>query len=388
MSHQSREERVNTATAFSWRRMLAVAWKEIMHIIRDPQALFQVTLQPAVMLITLAYMFTLDVERFPLAVLDQDRTALSREYVATLTSDGTFQLLYRPDNLDEAHDLLVEGRVRAVIVIPPGFMGDLQARRPVAVQALIDGTNPNVGAQALTHLSTRTQAFGTRHLSGASSALSSSPPIDLRTQVRYNPTLKALYSMVPGLIAVVMNTPGFAIATSLTREREMGTLEGLVVTPLRNSEFLIGKFLPYAVSGLLSAVLTAAVAIFWFQVPFRGSFMLFLLLSLVFLLSSLWLSLLIANFLRSQQSASVAVFLVFFLPSFFLAGLLRPIDRTSLTAQIEALLIPTTHYIAINRGLFLKGVGLLELWRPILTLFAIGITALVLSIASFKRKLS
>jgi len=275
-----------------------------------------------------------------------------------------------------------------VIVIPPGFMGDLQARRPVAVQALIDGTNPNVGAQALTHLSTRTQAFGTRHLSGASSALSSSPPIDLRTQVRYNPTLKALYSMVPGLIAVVMNTPGFAIATSLTREREMGTLEGLVVTPLRNSEFLIGKFLPYAVSGLLSAVLTAAVAIFWFQVPFRGSFMLFLLLSLVFLLSSLWLSLLIANFLRSQQSASVAVFLVFFLPSFFLAGLLRPIDRTSLTAQIEALLIPTTHYIAINRGLFLKGVGLLELWRPILTLFAIGITALVLSIASFKRKLS
>ncbi|MBC7249810.1 MAG: ABC transporter permease [Anaerolineae bacterium] len=388
MSRQSRDERVNTATAFSWRRVLAVVWKEIMHIIRDPQALFQVTLQPAVMLITLAYMFTLDVERFPLAVLDQDRTALSREYLAALTSDGTFQLLYRPESLDEAHDLLVEGRVRAVIIIPPGFMDDLQARRPVAVQALIDGTNPNVGGQALTHLSTRTQAFGTRHLSGAWGALSSSPPIDIRTQVRYNPTLKALYSMVPGLIAVVMNTPSFAIATSLTREREMGTLEGLVVTPLRNSEFLIGKFLPYAASGLLSAVLTAAVAVFWFQVPFRGPFLLFLLLSLVFLLSSLWLSLLIANFLRSQQSASVAVFLVFFLPSFFLAGLLRPIDRTSLTAQIEALLIPTTHYIAINRGLFLKGVGLPELWRPALTLFAIGTTALVLTIASFKRKLT
>jgi ABC-2 type transport system permease protein len=193
--------------------------------------------------------------------------------------------------------------------------------------------------------------------------------------------------MVPGLIAVVMSAPGFAIAASLTRERELGTLEGLIVTPLRNSELLVGKFLPYATSGLLGAVLTVAIAVFWFRVPFRGNFPLFLLLSADFLLASLWLSLLIANFLRSQQAATVAMFLVFFMPSFFLAGLLRPVDRTSLTAQVEAFVLPATHYITISRGVFLKGVGLADMWKPALALSGIGVVAFTLSIALFKRKL-
>jgi len=358
------------------------------HIVRDPRTLFQVTLQPAIMLVALAYMFTLDVERFPLAVLDQDRTALSREYVATITSDGTFQLRQWPNTLREADDLLVRGQVRVVVVIPPGFMDDLQARRPVAVQALIDGTDPNAGGQALAQLNARTQAFGAHYLPGGPSLAAQAQLIDVRTRVWYNPTLKVLYGMVPGLIAVVMTTPAFAISVSLTREREMSTLEGLIVTPLRNGEFLIGKLLPYVVTGLLGAVLTAAVAVFWFRVPFRGNFLVFLLLSTDFLLGSLWLSLLIANFLRSQQAASVAVFLLFFLPSFFLAGLLRPVDRTSLIAQVEAFVLPTTHYITISRGVFLKGVGLADLWQPALALGGIGVVALTFSMALFKRKLA
>jgi len=374
--------------AFSWRRALAVMWKEIAHIARAPQTLFQVTLQPAIMLVTLAYMFTLDIERFPLAVLDQDHTALSREYTAALTSDGTFQLLQRPDNVQEADALLVRGQVRAVVIIPAGFMDDLLARRPVEVQALIDGTNPNVGRQALAQLNGRTQAFGARYLPSGLLPTVAGQPVDVRTRVWYNPTLKVLYSMVPGLIAIVMNTPSFAIAASLAREREMGTLEGLIVTPLRNSEFLVGKFLPYAASGLLGAIFTFTIAVFWFRVPFRGNFFLYLLLSAVFLLGNLWLSLLVANFLNSQQAASVAMFLVFFLPSFFLAGLLRPVDRSSLTARVEAFVLPTTHYITISRGVFLKGVGLADLWRPALTLCGIGMTAFTLSIALFRRKLA
>ena len=374
--------------SFSWRRTLAVTWKEVVHIVRDARTLFLVTLQPAIMLVALAYMFTLDAERFPLAVLDQDRTALSREYVATITRDGTFQLRQWPNTLREAEALLVKGQVRAVVVIPAGFMDDLQARRPGTVQALIDGTDPNAGGQALAQLNARTQAFGARYLPGGLSPTDQAQPIDVRTRVWYNPTLKGLYSMVPGLIAVVMSTPAFAIAVSVTREREVDTLEGLIVTPLRNGEFLVGKFLPYVASGLLGAVLTAAVAVFWFRVPFRGNFPLFLLLSADFLLGSLWLALLIANFLSSQQAASVAVFLVFFLPSFFLAGLLRPVDRTSLIAQVEAFVLPTTHYITISRGVFLKGVGLADLWQPALALGGIGVVALTFSMALFKRKLA
>ncbi|MGB9879394.1 MAG: ABC transporter permease, partial [Anaerolineae bacterium] len=306
----------------------------------------------------------------------------------TLTSDGTFQLLRRPGSEREAEALLVNGQVRAVVIIPAGFMNDLQGQRQVAVQALIDGTNPNVGGQALNQLNARTQAFGARYLFRKLPQAAQVPPIDVRTRVWYNPTLKVLYSMVPGLIAIVMNTPSFAIAASLTRERELGTLEGLIVTPLRNSEFLIGKFLPYAASGLFSVILAFAVAVLWFHVPFRGSFPLFLLLSGCFLLGSLWLSMLIANFLNSQQAASVATFLVLFLPSFFLAGLLRPVDRTSLIARIEAFVLPATHYITISRGVFLKGVGLAELWKPTLTLTGIGLIAFTLSVAFFRRKLA
>jgi ABC-2 type transport system permease protein len=205
--------------------------------------------------------------------------------------------------------------------------------------------------------------------------------------VWYNPNLRALDSMVPGLIAVVMCMPAFSIATSLAREKELGTMEGLYATPVGGGDLLTGKLIAYLSCGLVSAVPVVIVGTLWFGVPMRGSFVLFLLLTAVFLLGVLCLSLFLANFLSSQQAAMVVMFLVLFIPSMFLSGLIDPVDRTSLGAEAQANLLPTTHYIVICRGVFLKGVGLRALSGPALALAAMGTVYLALTIKLFKKKL-
>jgi len=361
-------------------RIFPIMRKEFIHIVRDPRTLFMVVASPAFMLLMLAYLFTLDVHRFPTAVLDQDKTPLSRRYIAAITSDGTFELGHHLSDLREAEELLVEGKVRLVLVIPPGFAEDARRGRTAQLQVLVDGTNPGAGDQALSQLAARTADFAAHLLS-----VPSSSPV--RTRVWYNPHMTALHSMVPGLLAVVMCMPAFSIAASLTREKEMGTMEGLMATPLRGAELLVGKLLAYLVGGLVSVVPASAVAVLWFEVPLRGSFPLFLSLTALFLLGSLGLSLLLANFLARQQEATAVIFLALFLPSIFVSGLLDPVDRTSWSARLQAYLLPTSHYITIARGIFLKGVGLAELWPSALALTAMGVTTLALSILLFRKKI-
>jgi ABC-2 type transport system permease protein len=184
-----------------------------------------------------------------------------------------------------------------------------------------------------------------------------------------------------------MCMPAFSIATSLTREKEVGTMEGLFATPVGGADLLVGKLAAYVLCGVVSVLPVALVATLWFGVPFQGSFPLFLLLTADFLLGTLSLSLFLANFLSSQQAAMVVLFLVLFIPSMFLSGLIDPIDRTSLPAQLQANFLPTTHYITISRGVFLKGVGWGPLWPSALILAAMGIGYLLLTIRLFKKRL-
>jgi len=211
-------------------------------------------------------------------------------------------------------------------------------------------------------------------------------PIETRRRVWYNANLRALYSMVPGLIAVVMCMPAFSIATSLTREKEVGTMEGLFATPVGGADLLLGKLAAYLLCGVASVVPVILVATLWFGVPFRGSVPLFLLLTADFLLGTLSLSLFLANFLSSQQAAMVVLFLVLFIPSMFLSGLIDPIDRTSLGAQLQANFLPTTHYITVSRGIFLKGVGFPALWPPAAILAAMGTGYLLLTTRLFRKR--
>jgi ABC-2 type transport system permease protein len=192
--------------------------------------------------------------------------------------------------------------------------------------------------------------------------------------------------MVPGMMGVVLQMPALSLALALSREKESGSFESLITTPVRGVEYLLGKLSAYVASGLVSALLALAVAVLWFRVPFRGSVALFLLLSSLFFLASMGLGLLVGNHVSSQQTAMVIMLLVIFIPSFFLSGLLLPVDRTSRWAQFSALCLPATHFISICRSLFLKGSGLSDLWNPIGWLAAMGGSLLGMSILLFKKR--
>jgi ABC-2 type transport system permease protein len=373
----------------SWRITWAILRKELLHIWRDGQTWVLVVFTPAILLVMFAYLFAFDVDRFDLYLWDQDNSPASRQYVRVLTSDGVIHLQRSLRNWDEIHTVLVRERPDAVMIIPPRFGDLLQSGQTPAVQVLVDGSNPTTASQVLADISARTAAYSQQ----IALQMMDSPPIagglfEVRDIAWYNRTLKSLFSMVPGLLAVVLIMPAFSAAQALAKEKELGTLETLLSTPVRRAELIIGKGLPYLFTGLIGVLLTAAVAVLWFRVPFRGNFVLFLLLGLDFLFASNFLGLMLANFTESQQAVMIAMFIIFFLPSFFLSGLIHPVETAGLGARIESAVLPATYFVAISRGIFLKGVGMEHLWKYALGLLALGAGALALAILSFKNRLA
>jgi ABC-2 type transport system permease protein len=320
--------------SLSPRRLLAVVAKELRHITHDARIFFLVTLSPAFLLFVLAYVFAFDVGNVNLGWLDGDRTATSRAYLAAITADGMFRVAENATSYEELETALLAGRVDIALIVPPGFERQLArgatdaAGRPVMVQALADGTDAILAAQELGNLSARTAAFGV-WLAGRPLR------IEARTRAWYNPDLKSLRGMAPGLLAIVLTLPALALTLAVTREKEVGTLEALIAAPVRGPGFLLGNLLAYVLSGLVSASAAAAVAVLWFGVPFRGSFWLYLALAVDFYLACMGVSLLIAQFVRSQQTAMLLVLFVFFVSGFFVSGLIAPVN----TASVQSLLV-------------------------------------------------
>lgn len=368
----------------SIRRTLAIARKEFRHIFRDLRTFFLVTVSPAFLLLTLSHIFVLDVQRVDLALWDLDGTPLSRQYIRALTADNDFQVRFRVGSYEELDRLLLAGQVDGGLVIPSGFARRLQGGRLAQVEAVMDGTDPIATNQAVFGLSQRSAAFAAR-FQGSVSVLARG--LDARTEAWYNPTLKSLTSMVPGLAAIVLCMPALALALALARERETGSFESLIATPVRGAEYLLGKLTAYICSGTLSVVLVWLVAVGYFKVPFRGNFLTYLLLAADYLLASMGFSLFIANFVRSQQTAMFVVLMVFFVPSFFVAGLVSPVDTRSLASQAVAYSLPATHFIAISRSVFLKGSNLTPLTLRTVALAGMGLAGLTVSLLMFRKRL-
>lgn len=372
---------------YNWHRMsihraLAITRKEFRHIFRDLRTFFLVSVSPAFLLLLLSYIFAFDVERVDLAVLDFDRSPLSRRFTSAITADGTFRIEMKGSSMDDLEKLLVSGEVDGALVIPPGFQADVLRGETAQVQMILDGTDPIAASQAAAEMEQRTLAFAT--------ALGPPPNgvgLDLRTLVRYNPSLKSLVSMVPGLGAIVLSMPALALALALTREKESGSFEALITTPIRGTEYLVGKLLAYVLCGLIGVVLVWLVAVLYFRVPFRGRLSLYLLLGAIYLTAGMGFSLFIANFARTQQTAMFLVLMIFFVPSFFVAGLIAPVETRSLGSRLVAYSLPTTHFIAVSRGLFLKGLGLADLWQPALLLLGMGLGGLLISLLLFRKSL-
>jgi ABC-2 type transport system permease protein len=374
------------------RRVLAITLKELRHIMRDRGTLFLVVLMPTMLLIVLAYMVTADIQHVPLAVLDLDQSPTSRAFVQQITLGDDLDLHSRAASFDEIEELLMEGRIKAALIIPPGFERDLLAMRGMPMQVVIDGTEPQSGGFAVDHISRRAEDFAASALAEQFSArgmnLQSLQPIDLRVRTWYNPNLKASVDLIPGLISIALGMPGMSVALTLAREREHGTLEQLLAAPIGRAELLLGKILPYVLSGILNVVITTLVAVLWFNVPIRGSFLLFLFLSAAFYFSILSLGMIIGVFIRTQAAALALAFLVIGFPGFFLTGVFFPLAAMPPIMRMEALAMPGTHYAIITRGLFTVGLGMDELW--IYGAAMLGMGLLFISIASlfFRKKLA
>ncbi len=370
----------------SLRRAFAIFRKEVLHISRDPRILFLVAGSPVFLLLALSYVFSFDLDRITFAVLDLDQTPTSRAYVSFLTDDGDFAIKAYPNSYEEAEDLLLAGSVNMALVIPRGFGdGVLNSRTDGAdVQLVVDGMDSVAAQKGMDGLKARTQMFSAQQLR----LTLAQAGVEISSRVWYNPALKSLYSMVPGLMAVVLFVPSLAVTLALAREKETGSFEGLIATPVRGPEYLAGKLAAYKLTGLIGALLAWLVAVYWFGVPFRGHLLDFVLLTLVYFVATMSIGLCVGNAVASQQTAMVLILLLFFAPSFFLAGLLTPLDLTSPGRLISSSVFPQTHFITITRALVLKGMSLPGLQQPTLWLLGIGGVMLVLSLLLFKKKIS
>ena len=369
----------------SIRRLLTVARKEFRHIARDGRTLFLVTVAPAFLLVTFSYVFALDVDRVYIVIQDLDHTPLSRALLAGLTADGDLTVVAYVDQEGDIEPLFTRDIADLALVIPRGFADAVLAGGPAEVQCVVDGSDAITARQSVGLLEGRVDAFAaglrTRGLGADVGSF------DVSSRAWYNETLKALVSMVPGMLAVILCMPSLALALALTREKEAGSLENLIATPVRGTEYLLGKLLAYEMSGMVSVVLAWLVATLWFRVPFRGSFLAFLLLAADYMIASMGISLVVSNFVRNQQTAMFLILMVFFVPSFFIAGLILPIaDKPVAHAVAHGL--PVTHFITICRSVFLKGLGPAALWRPACTLLGMGVVCQAISLVLFEKKIA
>lgn len=367
------------------KRTLSVMRKETQHILRSRVTFVLVVISPLLLLLIMALMFSIEVRGVPIAVMDYDHSSLSRSYISGLVSSGEVSLYCYAENYDEIEELFFKDEVRAAVVIPPGFEEELLHQTGAQIQIISDGTEPISATYALSHISTFSQNFALELMGGVDSI---QQPVNLSIRAWYNPELKPIVGFVPGLIAVVLGIPAVAVAAAVVKEKEQGTMEMLIATPLRGWELLLGKLPPYIAAGLLNVVLATVIGVFWFGVPFAGNFPLYLVLSLVFFVAAFGISLLISTFVKRQMVAILLALLFFLYPSFFLSGLMYPVSSMSTEMQISANLFPATHLVTISRGIFLKGVGLDVLWPNAVILLVIGLVTIGLAIWRFRKKLA
>jgi ABC-2 type transport system permease protein len=375
------------------RKTWAVTRKELRHIIRSPGMLFLVAASPVVMLVLMAYALAADIKSVPVAVFDQDLTPTSRAYIRQIMGGSDLDMVGYVGSLDAINAGLANNTIRAGIVIQAGFGQAMVDLDRFPVQIIIDGAEPASGGFAARHIAMRTQDFITGRVIAAAGAQGILPallrdPVDVRLRVWYNPGLKAVQDVVPALIAVILGLPAVSMSAALAREKEHGSLEQLIASPLGKLELLVGKMIPYMLTGVLDVFLSLLVARLLFGVRFRGSLLLLLVLSGDYFIANLSIGLIISTYARTQQAAMIFALLIFLFPGFFLSGIFFPLIAMPAEARMEANMLPTTQFVTITRGLFLKGVGLDVLWSNALILLMIGLLCGGFAIVRFRKKLA
>jgi ABC-2 type transport system permease protein len=380
------EERLSLWEKMTLWRVWPVVRKEFIQVIRDKRLLMLIFLQPILSLFLFGYALGVEVKNIPTAVWDQSRSPESRRLIGAFSSSGYFAFEYYAGSYQEMTALLDGGKVKAGLVIPPDYAEALHRGEAAQMQVMVDGSDPGVALPTLSYAALIATNYTTEIVAEALHGISFSLPVNLATRVLFNPDLDAVAFNVPGVMGIVLQWISLSlVALSIVGEKERGTMEQLIVTPIRALELMVGKMLPYLVISIGDMLIALAIAVWWFGMPMLGSVLLLTALSLVFLLFSLGLGLLISTIARNQEQAQVLQ-IPLLLPMLLLSGFMYPIEAMPAPAQAFANLLPLTHLLRIIRGIVLKGVGLEYLWRETLFLAVLGIVTMVLSAWRFQKR--
>ncbi|OGU28173.1 MAG: hypothetical protein A2057_08715 [Ignavibacteria bacterium GWA2_35_9] len=375
------------------KNILAVFIKEIIHIRRDLRTLYIAFIYPILVLVLFGFALKLDLNYIPLAVGDFDNSSRSRELISRFVNSRYFTSYYYISDIKEIDSLINKGKVWAGLIIPADFSRKILKQEPCTVELVIDASDNNVANQVIGFSQAIVQQYSADELVSSLNlqgmiVKGQGLPLKLEPRVWYNPELQSTNYFVPSLIAVIMMMIT-TVLTSLTiaKEFEIGTIESLLVSPLRKYQILLGKMLPYIMISLANWVLILMLGIFYFNIPFKGSLFQFFLASLIFLFLALNLGLLISTIAKSQQTAWMLSLLGTMLPSFLLSGFIFPIENMPVLLQLITYLVPVRYFLVIIRGMFLKGIGVSELYREILVLVFMGIALFTATILKFKKSL-
>lgn len=372
--------------------LLAVIVKEFLQLRQDRKMIPAMVIGPIVQLLALGYAANLDVTRVPLVLVDQDRTPESRALVERFTGSGIFDLVGAEDTAETIDPWLIEGRAQIALVIATGFGEAVAAGRAPSVQLIADGTDANSSGLGLGYASQLLAQAGADMVASRLHSTPKPPPsvgrYELVPRVWYNPDLKSRWFYVPAVLAMVLMLVTMILPSmAVVREKEIGTLEQLSVTPLRPWQLILGKLTPFLVVGMLDMLLITALVRFLFHVPLRGSLLLLAGLTFLFLLTTLGLGLLVSTLVRTQQQAMGLCVFVLMVPMIYLSGLIFPVENMPRGFQIASYAIPVRYYANVLRGIFLKGSGIGVLWPEALSLLGIGVTVLTLASLRFRKSL-
>ena len=365
--------------------------KEFIQVFRDPRMRAVIFIVPCMEVLVIGYAVNMDIRDIRTAVYDLDNTPASRELLARFSASGYFNVVARVDDDRRMQDLIDRSAVQIVLRINHGFAGDLEAGRTAAIQVLCDGTDSNTAGIAMSYVNRITSDYArqmlARRMQLARGAADPPVRIDLRSRAWFNENLESRNYFVPGVIVIVVSLVSLLLTSmAVVREKEIGTIEQIMVTPITPAEFILGKTLPFVLIAFVDVTLILLIGFFWFEVPLRGSIVLLYFSTGLYLLTMLGVGLFISTLSQTQQQAMMSTFLFFF-PAMLLSGFSFPIANMPLVIQWLTYLNPVAYFLVVVRTIFLKGVGLSYLWPHLLALAAMGVATLVLAVRRFHKTL-
>ena len=371
-------------------RLFSIIRKEFIQIFRDPRTLALILVMPIIQLFLLGYAATTDVRNVPIALWDRSRSPESRALLDAFRAADYFRFAYEVYSNEEIQTLIEGGEVRGALVIPSDYSLKLLEGK-AQVSMILDGSDATVGSTALSTARLIGQSHSIKVLTEQAArqgrATAVQPPLDVRTQVLFNPDLRSAYFMIPGVMGMVLYAiMAMLTATAVVRERERGTIEQLIVTPIRSWELIVGKVTPFVILGFFNLAELLLIGHYWFGVPIRSNFLLVVGAAGLLLLSSLGIGLFASTIANTQQEALLTVF-VTILPGVFISGFLFPLEAMPRILQIISYAVPLRYYLIINRSLLLKGVGFGALQTEIISLALFGIIIMTAAALRFRKRL-